>query len=374
MKKKLWHRHVSAWIMNYDGKILMQKRSLMKKKNPGLWSKTGGHVDYGEDVLTAIKREVLEEIGLKVDNYEFINLLKNDKENEKYFAYGYIIFTSLKEDEFILQKEEVDSVKYFSIEELIDNKNNQDFTFYKWDNESFISEMNILKEYRKKILNTNISVKEVYEKLINDNEIIDIYNKIEEKEINNGGLAFHNYEHVKNVTDIAINLLNKLNYDDNTIYKSKIACLLHDVGALQGKEGHTDRSYEFAKKLFEDNNWDFLDKDKILDAIKNHSNGFDTDNILTLTIILADKLDIKSSRITEHGKEVIGNRQYGHIKDILIDIKNNILIINFITDNKLDIDEFNEYYFTKKVFKAIDSFSRKLELKYQVMIDNNKVI
>ena len=373
-EKKLWHRHVSAWIMNNNGEILLQRRSLTKKKNPGLWSKTGGHVEYGEDVITAIKREVFEEIGLKIDNYEFINLFKNDKEKEKYYAYGYIVFTDLKEDEFILQKEEVDSVKYYTIEEMISNKNNPDFTFYKWDLESFNNDMNMLKEYRDKIININITVKEVYEKLINNSEIINIYNQIEEYENETGGWAFHNYAHIKNVMDIATNLLSKLSYDDNTICKSKIACLLHDVGALQGKEGHDIRSYEFAKKLFEDNNWNFLDKDKILEAIKNHSSGFDTDNILTLTIILADKLDIKSSRISEAGKQVVGNRQYGHIKDILIDIKNNTLIINFITDNKLDINEFNEYYFTKKVFKAIESFSNKLNLNYQVMIDNKEAL
>ena len=150
--KKLWHRHVSAWIMNNDGKILMQKRSLTKKKNPGIWSKTGGHVDAGEDVDSAIKREVFEEIGLKIDNYEFINLFKNDKEKEKYYAYGYIVFTNLKEDEFILQKEEVDSVKYYTIEEMIENKNNPEYTFYKWDNESFNKEMSMLKEYRDEVL------------------------------------------------------------------------------------------------------------------------------------------------------------------------------------------------------------------------------
>ena len=186
--------------------------------------------------------------------------------------------------------------------------------------------------------------------------------------MNNGGYAFHNMEHINNVTNIATNLLRKLNYDDNTIYKSKIACLLHDTGAIEGKEGHAERSYEFAKTLFK--NWNFLDKDKILDAIKNHSSGFDTDNILTLTIILADKLDIKSSRITELGKKIIGNRQYGHILDILIDIKNNKLIINFVTDNNLDLNEFNDYYFTKKVFKAIEAFSNKLNLEYKILIDN----
>lgn len=46
------------------------------------------------------------------------------------------------------------------------------------------------------------------------------------------------------------NILTGLNFDENTIYKCKIACLLHDVGALLGKEGDAQRSYEYSKKLF----------------------------------------------------------------------------------------------------------------------------
>lgn len=368
--KKLWHRHVSAWIMNYNGDILLQRRSLTKKKNPGMWSKTGGHVEAGEDTRAAIKREVYEEIGLNVDKIELVNIFKYDSEIEKNYSYSYIIFTDKLESEFILQKEEVDSVKYYTIEELIENKNNLEFCFSKWDNDSFDNDMNILKEYRDKLF--NITVKEVYVQLINNKEILNIYKKIEDREILDGGYAYHNMNHINNVTNIATNLLIKLNYDDNTIYKSKIACLLHDTGAIEGKEGHAKRSYEFAKELFKSNNWFFLDSNKILDAIKNHSNGFDDDSILTLTIILADKLDIKSSRITDYGKQIIGNRQYGHILDILIDIQNNKLIINFITDNNLDINEFNDYYFTKKVFKAIESFSNKLNLEYEILIDNRR--
>lgn len=59
---------------------------------------------------------------------------------------------------FYYKKEEVDSVKYYTIEELIDNKNNRDFTFSKWDNESFNNEMNMLKEYRDKIMNNNFKI------------------------------------------------------------------------------------------------------------------------------------------------------------------------------------------------------------------------
>ena len=371
----LWHRHVSAWIMNYNGDILLQRRSLTKKKNPGLWSKTGGHVEYKEEPLQAIKREIFEEIGLEVNNYECIDLFQNDKEKEKYFSYGYIVYTNLKEHEFVLQQEEVDSVKYFTIEELEANKDNPQFTFSKWDNEGFNKQMSLLKRFRDVLLNNNynITLDSLFEKLSNSEEIKNIYNKIEIREKNGGGYAYHNCEHVLNVMDIATKLLMKLDYDYKTILKIKIACLLHDIGALEGKDNHADRSYEYALNLFKDNNWIFEDSDKILDAIKNHSNGFDTDNILTLVIVLADKLDIKKTRISELGKTIEGNRQYGHIEDILIDIQDNSLIINFITDKQLNIKEFNDYYFTKKVYKAINSFAQKFTLDVNLMIDDKDI-
>ena len=153
-EENLWHRHVSCWIMNDRGEILLQQRSLTKKKNPGMWAKTGGHVDAGETPDEAIKREAFEEIGLKVNDDEVVNIeifkSKNPKEN--YYSYGYIFFTNLEEDEYILQKEEVEQVKYYAIEELENLKkdNNQNYTFYKWDIDSFNEQMNILKEYRNK--------------------------------------------------------------------------------------------------------------------------------------------------------------------------------------------------------------------------------
>lgn len=216
----------------------------------------------------------------------------------------------------------------------------------------------------------NITLKEIYDFLNSNDEIIKIYNEIEKKEIRDGGWAFHNLEHVKNVSKIAEKILADLNFDEEAIYKCKIACLLHDVGALQGKDGHTERSYEFAKKLFEEKNWIFKDSEIILEAIKNHSAGFETNNIIALAIILADKLDIKKTRISEAGKKVKGNRQYAHIEDIIISIENNLLSINFITDGKMIIEEVNQYYFTEKVFKAIEAFSKKLNLEYSIFMDN----
>lgn len=139
--------------MNYKGQVLLQQRSLEKKKNPGKWSKTGGHVDAGETCEEAIRREVYEEIGLKVNNNEVenIEIFKSANPDEHYFSYGYIFFTGLNEEEFKLQKEEVNEVRYYNIEE-IRNCNDKDYTFCNWDKDGFVRQINLLKKYREEII------------------------------------------------------------------------------------------------------------------------------------------------------------------------------------------------------------------------------
>ena len=94
--------------------------------------------------------------------------------------------------------------------------------------------------------------------------------------------------------------------------------------------------------------------------------------MIALSLILSDKLDVKKTRIPKAGRTAVGNRQFMHVEDILINIKDNCLYVNFITDNNLDIIELNEYYFTKKIFKSIDSFSKKLNLDYKVLMDSKE--
>lgn len=57
---------VETYIV-YDNKVLMHKRALDKKKFPGYWIGPGGHIDEGEDALSAAVREVREETGVVVD-------------------------------------------------------------------------------------------------------------------------------------------------------------------------------------------------------------------------------------------------------------------------------------------------------------------
>jgi isopentenyldiphosphate isomerase len=65
----LMHRAVHVLVFNSAGQLFLQKRSMSKDRQPGLWdSSSSGHVDSGEDYDHCAVRELGEEIGLKLDS------------------------------------------------------------------------------------------------------------------------------------------------------------------------------------------------------------------------------------------------------------------------------------------------------------------
>lgn len=63
----LMHRAVHVLVFNAAGQVFLQKRSLKKDRQPGLWdSSASGHVDSGEDYDACAARELREEIGLQL--------------------------------------------------------------------------------------------------------------------------------------------------------------------------------------------------------------------------------------------------------------------------------------------------------------------
>ncbi len=63
----LLHRATHVLVFNSRGEVFLQKRSMKKDRQPGVWdSSASGHVDSGEDYDTSAARELREEIGLSV--------------------------------------------------------------------------------------------------------------------------------------------------------------------------------------------------------------------------------------------------------------------------------------------------------------------
>ncbi len=64
-QKNLLHRAVHALVFDEDDRMYLQKRSMSKDSNPGLWdTSVGGHLDSGETYDQALIRETEEELGI----------------------------------------------------------------------------------------------------------------------------------------------------------------------------------------------------------------------------------------------------------------------------------------------------------------------
>jgi 8-oxo-dGTP diphosphatase len=68
-------------IILQDNKILLIKRGSEPDKD--LWALPGGHVDWDETIEEAVKREVKEEIGVKVTAIKMLGIYSDPKRHPK---------------------------------------------------------------------------------------------------------------------------------------------------------------------------------------------------------------------------------------------------------------------------------------------------
>jgi len=68
-ERNLLHRAVHALVYDENNRLYLQKRSLCKDTNPGLWDTSmGGHLESGESYDQAAVRETFEELGIELDD------------------------------------------------------------------------------------------------------------------------------------------------------------------------------------------------------------------------------------------------------------------------------------------------------------------
>jgi len=76
LERGLLHRAVAVLVLRPDGRFLMQQRSKRDLWHPGLWTLScTGHVKKGETYRAAAKRELVEELGLRIPLKEFTKML-----------------------------------------------------------------------------------------------------------------------------------------------------------------------------------------------------------------------------------------------------------------------------------------------------------
>lgn len=123
--KKLLHPVVHLHVFNSKGELYLQKRPAWKDIQPNRWdTAVGGHVDLGENIETALKREVEEELGIthfsptKLGEYIF----ESDRERELVFVHKTIY------DDTITPTKELEDGKFWSLEEIKNSLGKDVFT------------------------------------------------------------------------------------------------------------------------------------------------------------------------------------------------------------------------------------------------------
>ncbi len=125
-KSMLLHPVVHLHIINKEGDLFLQRRSMTKDLLPGKWdTSVGGHVSPGESIEEALKREAYEELGLKKFDFTFIKkyIWQSSRERELVFS-----FTGSTGENIIINKEEIDEGHFWSVRKITANLGKDVFT------------------------------------------------------------------------------------------------------------------------------------------------------------------------------------------------------------------------------------------------------
>ena len=116
---KLMHPVIHLHIINREGCLYIQKRSMKKDLLPGRWdTAVGGHVDYGETLEEALYREASEELGFRDFNPIFLKsyIWESAREKELVSVFATVGNFTLKPD-----NDEVTEGRYWNMSEIESN-------------------------------------------------------------------------------------------------------------------------------------------------------------------------------------------------------------------------------------------------------------
>jgi isopentenyldiphosphate isomerase len=109
----LMHRAAHVLVFNSRGEVFLQKRSMKKDRQPGVWdSSASGHLDCGEDYDICAVRELREEIGLEATTApKRLFKLSASKETDQEHVW---IYSCKAEGPFTLNPDELECGQWFA--------------------------------------------------------------------------------------------------------------------------------------------------------------------------------------------------------------------------------------------------------------------
>ena len=110
------HPVVHLHVISSRGEVFLQKRAQDKDTFPGFWdTAVGGHLGYGESIDDGLRREALEEIGLKDFEATSLGTRRVDTPVESELVYS---FVTISDGPFRLDSSEISDGRFWSVSDI----------------------------------------------------------------------------------------------------------------------------------------------------------------------------------------------------------------------------------------------------------------
>ena len=135
-------------------------------------------------------------------------------------------------------------------------------------------------------------------KELQNNESIRTYIAAADASLGALGYTEHNFGHVTKVADCAKYILENLSYCEHDVELGQIAALLHDIGNMVNRKDHAQSGAILAFQILCNFGFSASDIALVVSAIGNHdeTEGMPI-NAIAAALILADKSDVRRSRV-----------------------------------------------------------------------------
>ena len=164
------------------------------------------------------------------------------------------------------------------------------------------------------------------------NSILDTINETLGKAGKNALPSCHGRYHTMFVVEKIGHILQLFACNARFIELGKIAALLHDIGNIAGRKNHARKSAALATVFLAET--DLLlpeEKDMIVQAIGDHSDGSSISTAIGAALIIADKADFSKNRILPAENIDAWHRSLLEIEDVDVLVSDNTMTFNYIT-------------------------------------------
>ena len=142
--------------------------------------------------------------------------------------------------------------------------------------------------------------------IIKNDEKVQAYIKAGDDALKTLGFTEHSFPHVNKTAKTAAAILADLNYGQRDIELAEIAGLLHDIGNMVNRSYHALTGAVLAESILSKYKMPHHETAAIVTAIGNHDEETGRPvNIIAAALILADKSDVRRSRVHENSLEEI---------------------------------------------------------------------